>query len=152
MAKVLDLVVNYKCMDFKSDMLSAKLLQSCPTGVTLWTVAHHAPLSMGFSRQKYWSGLPCSPPGDLPDPGFEPASLMSNLHWQEMATHSVPLPGKSHGQRSLVGYNPWDCKELDMTEQLHFTTSTIIWYCLHAESLQNDTNELIYKTETNSQT
>ena len=45
--------------------------------VMLWTVAHQAPLSMGFSRQEYWSGLPCSPPGDLPDPGIEPASLMS---------------------------------------------------------------------------
>ena len=37
-------------------------------------VAHQAPLSMGFSRQEYWSGLPCPPPGDLPDPGIEPAS------------------------------------------------------------------------------
>ena len=36
--------------------------------VTLWTVVQQAPLSMGFSRQKYWSGLPCPPPGDLPDP------------------------------------------------------------------------------------
>ena len=45
--------------------------------VTLWTVAHQGPLSMGFSRQEYWSGLPCSPPEDLPDPGTEPASLMS---------------------------------------------------------------------------
>ena len=44
---------------------------------TLWTVAHGAPLSMGFSRQEYWSGLPCPPPGDLPDPGTEPKSLMS---------------------------------------------------------------------------
>ncbi|CAN0491905.1 unnamed protein product [Rangifer tarandus platyrhynchus] len=35
------------------------------------------PLSMGFSRQEYWSGLPCPPPGDLPNPGIEPASLMS---------------------------------------------------------------------------
>ena len=34
---------------------------------TLWTVAHQAPLSMGFSRQEYWSGLSCPPPGDLPD-------------------------------------------------------------------------------------
>ena len=41
---------------------------------TLWTVAHQAPLSMGFSRQEYWSGLPFPPPGDLPDPGIEPAS------------------------------------------------------------------------------
>ena len=42
-----------------------------------WTVAHHAPLSMGFSRQEYWSGLPCPTPGDLPDPGIEPRSLTS---------------------------------------------------------------------------
>ena len=42
------------------------------------TVAHQAPLSMGFSRQ-YWSGLPCLPAGDLPDPGTEPASLVSPL-------------------------------------------------------------------------
>ena len=37
-------------------------------------VAHQAPLSMGFSRQGYWSGLPCPPPGDLPDPGIKPVS------------------------------------------------------------------------------
>ena len=45
--------------------------------VTLWTVAHQAPLSIGFSRQEYWSGLPCHSPGDLPSPGIEPVSLMS---------------------------------------------------------------------------
>ena len=45
--------------------------------VTLWTVALQASLSMGFSNQEYWSGLPCPPPGNLPDPGIEPASLMS---------------------------------------------------------------------------
>ena len=44
---------------------------------TLWTVAQQAPLSIGFSRQEYWSGLPCPPPGDLPDPGIKPASPMS---------------------------------------------------------------------------
>ena len=43
--------------------------------VTLWTVTHQAPLSMGFSRQEYWSGLPCPPLGELPDPGIEPMSL-----------------------------------------------------------------------------
>ena len=42
---------------------------------TLWTVAHHAPLSMGFSRQECWSGLPCLPLGDLPDPGSNPGLL-----------------------------------------------------------------------------
>jgi len=42
--------------------------------VTLWTVAHHAPPSMGLSRQEYWSGLPFLSPGDLPDLGIEPGS------------------------------------------------------------------------------
>ena len=42
---------------------------------TLWTAAHQALLSMGFFKQEYWSGLPCPPPGDLPDPGIKPASL-----------------------------------------------------------------------------
>ena len=41
---------------------------------TPWTVAHQAHLSMGFPRQEYWSGLPFSSPGDLPDPGTEPSS------------------------------------------------------------------------------
>ena len=41
---------------------------------TQWTVAHQAPLSMGFSRQEYWNGLPCPPPGDLPNPGIKPTS------------------------------------------------------------------------------
>ena len=45
--------------------------------VTPWTVAHQAPLSMGSSRQGHWSGLPCPPPGDLPNPGTEPVSLTS---------------------------------------------------------------------------
>ena len=44
---------------------------------TLWTVARQAPLSMGFSRQEYWSGLPCPPPGSPPDPEIEPASPVS---------------------------------------------------------------------------
>ena len=45
--------------------------------VNPWTVARQASLSMGFSRQAYWSGLPCPPPGDVPNPGIEPVSLMS---------------------------------------------------------------------------
>ena len=43
---------------------------------TPWTIARQAPLSMGFSKQEYWSGLPCPPPGDIPDPGIKPMSLM----------------------------------------------------------------------------
>ena len=51
---------------------------SCiPLCVTLWTAACQAPLSIGSSRQEYWSGLPFSPLGDLPDPGIKPSSPMS---------------------------------------------------------------------------
>ena len=57
--------------------MCAKVPQSCLTLCDPWTVALQAPLSMRFSRQEYWSGLPCSPPGDLADPEIEPTSLMS---------------------------------------------------------------------------
>ena len=48
--------------------------QSCLTLCDPMTVAGQSPLSMGFSRQEYWCGLPCTPPGDLPNPGTEPRS------------------------------------------------------------------------------
>ena len=51
-----------------------KVTQSCLTLGDPWTVAYQAPLSMGFSRREYWSGLPFPSPGDLPDPGIEPRS------------------------------------------------------------------------------
>ena len=51
------------------------------------TTAHRAPLSMGFSRQEYWSGLPCPPPGDLPGPGTEPTSPVSSA----LQADSLPL-------------------------------------------------------------
>ena len=59
---------------------------------TLWSIACQAPLSMGFFRQEYWSGLPCAPPGDLPNPEMEPASLVSPA----LAGGFLPLapPGK----------------------------------------------------------
>ena len=130
-------------------------------------------MSMGFSRQEYWNGLSFPLPGDLPDPGIEPASPVSPAlaggFFYQWATWDVPiwsqlfrkswtslvaqtvkcltynvgdlgsilwrrkwqptpvlLPGKSHGQRSVVGYSPWGHKELDMTEQLHSLTQIII--------------------------
>ena len=58
--------------------------------VTPWTAAHQAPLSVGFSRQEYWSGLPFSSPGALPDPGIEPASPVS-LALQEDSSPTEPL-------------------------------------------------------------
>ena len=54
-----------------------KSFQPCPTLCDPMDCSRQAPLSMGFSRQEYWSGLPCPPPGDLPDPGIKPVSLRS---------------------------------------------------------------------------
>ena len=62
---------------------------SCPTFATPWTVARQAPLSMRFSRQEYWRGLPCPPPGDLPDPGIKPRSP---------ALHADSLPSEPPGK------------------------------------------------------
>ena len=69
--------------------VKVKVTQLCPVLATLWTVAHQAPLSMGFSRQKYWKGLPFPSPGDLPHPGIEPRS-------PALQADSLPaeLPGK----------------------------------------------------------
>ena len=52
----------------------AQLLSPVRLFATLWTAARQAPVSMGFSRREHWSGLPCPPPGDLPNPGIEPRS------------------------------------------------------------------------------
>ena len=73
----------------------AKLLQSGLTLCDPWTVARQAPLSMGFSRQEYWSGLPRPPSGDLPDPGIELACL---LHLQ-VASFPLSSPGKPLSQQ-----------------------------------------------------
>ena len=57
--------------------VKVKLLSCVRLFVTPWTVAYQAPLSTGFSREEYWSELPCLPPADLPDPGIKPTSLRS---------------------------------------------------------------------------
>ena len=62
---------------FTAGRVHTKLLQSCLTLCNLMDCSPQAPLSMGFSRQEYWSGVPCPPPGELPDPGMETASLTS---------------------------------------------------------------------------
>ena len=60
-----------------SKKVKVKSLSCVQLFATPWTVTYQAPLSMGFSRQEYWSGLPCCPPGNLTDLGIKPESLMS---------------------------------------------------------------------------
>ena len=68
-----------------------------------WTVAHQAPLSLQFSRQEYWSGLPFPPPRDLPDPGIKPTSPTAP------ALAGMSFTTESHGKP--LGAGGSDCKE-----------------------------------------
>ena len=97
-----------------SQLLSRVLLFATP-----WTLGHQAPLSIGFSRWKYWSGLP------FPSwPKIKPASLVSPAMAGRFFTTRRPTPalllGKSHGRRSLVGCGPLGREESETTEWLHF--------------------------------
>ena len=60
--------------------------------MTPWTVASQAPLSMGFTRQEYWVGLPCLSPGDFPNPSIEPGTpaLQSGHHLGHQESHDKP--------------------------------------------------------------
>ena len=83
---------NFLVMNMKNDLVPAQSLQSCLIFVIPSTVAHQGPLSMGFSRQEYWSGLPFPSPGGLPDPGTELASLAYSV-WVGRFFTTEP-PGK----------------------------------------------------------
>ena len=106
-----------------------------------WTVAHRASLSMGLSQQEYWSGLPCPPPGHTHVSccllGFrggsdskacacnvgDPSSIPGSRRSPREGNGNPLLPGKSHGQRSLVGPSPRGHKESDTMERLHSSVS-----------------------------
>ena len=92
----------------------AKLLQSCLT-------LCQRPLSMGFSRQEYWSGVPCPSPGDLPDPGIESASLTSPVlagrffffyHWSNLGSSSqgsqiCAIRGGAEFDENMIRLRAW---------------------------------------------
>ena len=69
---------------------------------TLWTIARQAALSMRFSKQEHWSGLPCSPPGDLPDPGIKPESLMSPALAGGFFTTSATWETRRYSKNSII--------------------------------------------------
>ena len=88
----------------------AQPLQSRRLFATLWAVARQAPLSRGFSRQQHWSGLPCPPPEDLPDPGIEPSSFMTPAlaggFFTTSATWEAKFGFQRGGQRSPASQVP----------------------------------------------
>jgi hypothetical protein len=75
--------------------MRAQSLSCVQLFATPWTLAHQFPLSMGFSRQEYWSGLPFPSPGDLTNPGIEPKSPVSS------ALQTDSLPTEPSGKSSL---------------------------------------------------
>ena len=74
---------------------------------TLWTIASQTPLSMGFSRQEYWSGLPCPPSGHLPNPEIEPTSLTSPALTGRFLTTSTTWEAQNGGNAQVSGRIKW---------------------------------------------
>ena len=104
------------------------LLCVCACSVCLfaapWTVAHQAPLSMGFSRQEYWSGLPFSSPEDLPDPGIEPESWVSCIGRQILSPYHHLGSPQSLGAKWSHS-NEWD----------RYVNTVVSGKCLHRPRL-----------------
>ena len=92
---------------------------------THWTVACQAPLSMGFSRQEYWCGLPCPPPGDLPNSGTEPKSLTSPALVGMFFTTGKPGT-HLHTSHSPVVY--WFCQFSAIREGVRFVVLGSHWH------------------------
>ena len=93
--------------------------------VTLWTITHQARLSMGFSKQEYWSGLPCPPSGDPPNPGMEHTPLMSSVLYTKrpMGSPSLHLELQIH----------WSYKTVSLIS--HFKSVIIITQLVMQETI-----------------
>ena len=101
----------------KLQCMCAKSLSCVRCSVTPWTVAHQVPLFIGFSRQEYWGGLSCSPPGDLPAARIEPASLLSPAL---PGSSALPPPGKPQVEiRKCPSCNNVRCQCLGLLSRLH---------------------------------
>ena len=89
-----------RSLDMKREELVVQSLIHVQLFVTPWTVAHQAPLSMGFPSHEYWNGLPFPPPGDLPDPGIKPRSP---------ALQADSLPSEPPGKLNSIHNSPLVC-------------------------------------------
>ena len=104
---------------------------------TLLTLACQAPLSLKFSRQEYWSGLPCPPPGDLPDPGIEPVSLTppalagrfftTCATWEAITKIIVKVKESEVAQSCPTLYDPIDCSLPGSSVHGIFQTRVLEW-------------------------
>ena len=114
---------------------------------TLWTIVHQASLSMGFSRQEYWSGLPCLPPGDLLNPGIEPASLMSlvlagasftaSATWETLSHRSLKVEGEPQ-EGAMVGAGPVRCSIAGFDDGGRGSWNKEWWWPLEAVTKQGN--------------
>ena len=125
---------------FPGGTAAAKSLQSCLTLCDPRDGSPPGSPSLGFSRQEHWSGLPFPSPGGTSgkEPpcqcrrwkrlGFNPwvGKIPWRRAWQPIA---VFLPGEGHGQRSLTGYTPWSCKELETPKATWHTPSVYRFHC-----------------------
>ena len=101
-------------------LLHAKSLQWCSTLCDPMDCSCQSPLSMGFSRQEYWSGLSCPPPGDLPDPEIEPTFLIAMINLDSvLKTKDITLLTKVHIAKAMVfplvmyRYESWTIKKAE---------------------------------------
>ena len=98
---------------------------------TPWTVAHQAPLSMGFSRQEYWSGMPFPSPGDLPDPGSEPGSPT----WQALTSEPQGKPQKGPEELIRLRDQSFEMrlreKKVEVAQSLRLTVCVPMDYTVH---------------------
>ena len=132
----------FQLLQYRSEVKSLSHVQLF---VTPWTVACQAPLSMGFSRQEYWSGLPFPSPGDLPNSGIEPRSpaLQADALFSEppgksgIHIFSLNLSLDSYGQ-----FTQWPCKQLklDVSKTELIIHSLVISTTIHPVSLQSPFN------------
>ena len=88
---------------------------------TPWTVAHQSPLSVGFPRPEYWSGLPFSPPGDLPDPGIKSESPA--LAGEFFTTEPPEKPKLRISETYLVGSVVLPCSNMVLVMKIHIRYS-----------------------------
>ena len=120
---------------FLNSTVHACMLSCVQLFVTRWTVTHQTPPSMGFSRQEYWSGWPCPPPGDLPDPGIELVPPMLPALAGKFSITSATWESRSWTiTMKIIMTNP-KLKGLSGTKQSSF------WHDLYVQSDLNKDGE-----------